>query len=218
MSDHERFREWAGAYVLGALDVDEARRFDEHLEHCDRCRRDVAELAAIPALLARVESPEQQRAPDSAMDLARSRIETERMSLVRSRRRWQRGAAAAAAVAVAAVLTFGAIELAGTQPPEATMLSIQPGAVAAAQITVTPRTWGTAIDLSLQDLPPHEGYVAWAVDRAGTWQQVAAWGPTPSGGAIVSGASSFATGDLANVVVTSADRSETLVTAAPADG
>lgn len=212
MSEHERFREWAAAYVLGALDPDEIRRFEAHLEQCEQCRYEVADLAAIPAMLARIEAPDRSVPPDAVRARAMERIEKERSSLVRSRRRWQWLAAAAALFAVVAAVVFVGVELGGSEPAAATALVVETDSVPA-QVTVAERAWGTAIDLELEGLPPLDEYVAWAVDRAGTWQQVATWGPTPTGRAVVSGASSFATADLASVVVTSKDRSTTLVTA-----
>lgn len=216
MSDHASYRDWAGAYVLGALDDDERSEFKRHLEECEPCRRDVAELAAIPALLARVESPERPIPPDAVIVRAKQRIAAERAALVRSRRRWQWGAAVAALLAaVAVVVVVGLAATGEPEPREAVALVVETEAVPAS-ITVSARAWGTAIDLELDELPPLDQYVAWAVDTAGTWEQVAIWGPTPTGRAIVSGASSFAAADLASVVVTSADRSTTLVTARPA--
>lgn len=43
-SAHHEFEETAGAYLLGALAEDEARRFEAHLEDCARCRFEVREL------------------------------------------------------------------------------------------------------------------------------------------------------------------------------
>ena len=42
----------AAAYVLDALDDDERRRFDDHLESCDDCAADVVDLREAAALLA----------------------------------------------------------------------------------------------------------------------------------------------------------------------
>jgi predicted anti-sigma-YlaC factor YlaD len=41
-------------YVLGAIDSDDRAKVNEHLRTCLRCRRELASLAAIPALLRRV--------------------------------------------------------------------------------------------------------------------------------------------------------------------
>ncbi|WP_281445365.1 zf-HC2 domain-containing protein, partial [Paenarthrobacter nicotinovorans] len=40
-----------GAYLLGGLEPGEARTFEEHLESCADCRRELEELASLPALL-----------------------------------------------------------------------------------------------------------------------------------------------------------------------
>ncbi len=217
MSDHADYREWAAAYVLGALEPGEVRRFEAHLDECELCRRDVAEFAPIPALLARIQSPEQAVMPDGVTRRARSRIRAEHAALVRSRQRWRWVAVSAALVAVAAIVTLAGAALSGSDAPEAMAMVVDAEAVPA-QISVSPRAWGSAIDLRLEELPPLDLYVAWAVDRDGTWQQVAAWGPTPGGRAVVSASSSFTTAELAGVVVTSGDRATTLVTAHPADG
>jgi Putative zinc-finger len=216
MNGHEVYREWAAAYVLGALEPGEITEFEVHLEGCEQCRRDVADLAAIPALLARIESPERPLVPEAVLARARERIEAERSALVRSRRRWRWGAVAAAILGVAAVIVV-ALSLGGADQRRGTTLVADANGVAA-QITLSERAWGTAIDLRLEELPPLDRYVAWAVDREGTWQQVATWGPTPSGRAVVSGASSFATADVATVLVTSGDRKTTLVTATASGG
>ena len=39
-----------GAYVLGALEPEERRRFDEHLARCPACADELAEFRALPAL------------------------------------------------------------------------------------------------------------------------------------------------------------------------
>ena len=60
-ADHDRFQDDVGAYLLGALEPDERRRFEKHLERCATCRRDVAHLEiardAIPASVEPVSPP-----------------------------------------------------------------------------------------------------------------------------------------------------------------
>lgn len=47
-----------GAYLLGGLERAEARAFEEHLETCADCRRELAELESLPALLDAVPVPD----------------------------------------------------------------------------------------------------------------------------------------------------------------
>lgn len=53
-AEHARCADWDGAYVLGALTPGDRHVFERHLEECERCRDAVAELAAMPGLLAQI--------------------------------------------------------------------------------------------------------------------------------------------------------------------
>jgi hypothetical protein len=61
MSDHERWADAVGAYLLGALPADELEGFQVHLEQCQTCRRDVEHLRiaadALPIAVPRVNPP-----------------------------------------------------------------------------------------------------------------------------------------------------------------
>ena len=39
-----------GAYLLGGLEPEEAALFEQHLGRCPECRRELDELASLPAL------------------------------------------------------------------------------------------------------------------------------------------------------------------------
>ena len=47
----DRFEDDAAAYLLGALEPGEERRFEEHLKRCARCRDEVAWLEAARDVL-----------------------------------------------------------------------------------------------------------------------------------------------------------------------
>ena len=49
--DH-RFSDLAASYALGALDADELRDFEAHLQDCADCRLEVDEYRAVSGLLA----------------------------------------------------------------------------------------------------------------------------------------------------------------------
>ena len=50
----ERWQFESGVYVLGALSPAERRAFEAHLSRCHPCRDDLASLAGLPGLLARL--------------------------------------------------------------------------------------------------------------------------------------------------------------------
>jgi anti-sigma factor RsiW len=208
MTDHDRLRELAAGYVLGALDPDDRRAFEAHLEDCEECRRDVGSLAPIPGLLSRAAPLDADPMPAGVADRAVAAARSQWAGVIRSRRVWMVGAlaAAAAAIVVAIVALLPGSEESGTA------LALQPGDVTGA-VTVEGWTWGTSVHLELANLPQRESYVAWVVDADGSRQQCAAWGPTPAGTARVTGASSIPIDRVTAVVVTAEDGSETLLLA-----
>jgi anti-sigma-K factor RskA len=208
MTDHDRIRELAAGYVLGALDPDDRRAFEAHLQGCEECRREVGSLAPLPGLLARAAPVDTEPMPAGVADRAVAAARSQWAGLARSRRAWRMGAVAAAvaAIVVAIVALLPGSEESGTA------LALQPGDVTGA-VTIEGWTWGTSVHLELANLPQRESYVAWVVDREGTRQQCAAWGPTAAGRARLDGASSIPFDRVTAVVITSADGSETLLTA-----
>ncbi len=214
MTNHEVYREWSAADVLGALNGAERRLYEQHLDDCEQCRREVGAFAPIPGLLARIESADSEPVPGQVVERALARVRFERSSLLKSQRRWRWTAGLAALVA--ATVLVGSLVVSQSET-ERLLFAMEQGTVVSGEISVVSRPWGTAIDLELANLPPSDTYVAWAVDRDGEWQQVAVWGPTPALKAIVSGASSFATADLARIVVTTGGTAESIVNAVRSD-
>jgi len=93
------------AYALDALDSEEAREYEAHLAHCERCRGELASLSETATALAyAAEAP----APSPGL---RSRIlqqaRSERVNVVPLRPRWAVPVAAAAAVAACAAIGLG---------------------------------------------------------------------------------------------------------------
>src|SRR5690242_3501848 len=79
MSEHEELRESVPAWLLGALDEDEADRVERHLQDCAECQADVARLrpatvaiglvspvAAMPAALRDTIVERARNRPDGA--------------------------------------------------------------------------------------------------------------------------------------------------------
>jgi hypothetical protein len=158
MSDS--IHEWDGAYVLGALEPAERRRYEEHLADCSTCSRSVRELAGIPGILgtlsedealALLELPDdsalrdEAHVPDRATGVARR---------VRRRRRRTRFTTAIVLVAVLAVGSIGGWTLVGSlrAPAHQAVASrtLEPvgSSHLTAALTVTPVGWGTRFDWS----------------------------------------------------------------------
>ena len=167
------YSDWDGAYVLGALSMDERREYERHFASCRACAAAVADLAGIPGILTKIDTDsavvlmnapfdvhESRPKPDLVEKLAREVSQQRRQA----RRRWSVGLSAAAAV----LIVFGAIAgnvmnrsgdfgnpassvALGTQ---VTMTPIAP-IVMTANLQVTSKPWGTRFD--------------WSCKYVGTW-------------------------------------------------
>jgi hypothetical protein len=85
--------------------------------------------------------------------------------------------------------------------------SAAPGARATLRLNA--KGWGTEVEMESRDLPPRPSYTLWVVGHDGTRQPAATWGPTPSGKARCTGATSIAPDRMATVEV--ADGTEVLL-------
>jgi hypothetical protein len=125
MTHCDELRHSLGAYVLGALDVDEAAAVRRHLQECPQCAAERDALSALPGLLSLAGGAEaavseplsaafEERlldayARDNAVPAARRRIR--RLSPRRWRPRWL--AVGAASFVTAAAAAFGFVVLGG---------------------------------------------------------------------------------------------------------
>ena len=169
----DRFFEDVAAYVLGALDADEAAELRVHLEGCARCRAEAARLGAVTEALGRAvpplaAPPELRRRVLDAVAAeapARAPVRRARPSLLGRRPL----AAAAVALALAAGLLVGALAIAPGSPPVRTVTaSVAPAARwhAARAPAATLRVTGAAGLLVVRGLPaPPAGriYEVWVV-------------------------------------------------------
>lgn len=87
-SDHTRWSEDLAAYVLGALEPEEAAELERHLEGCERCREEMRWLEpavhTLPESVERREPPKQLR--QSLMAEVRADVQAEEPTRGRSRR------------------------------------------------------------------------------------------------------------------------------------
>jgi len=187
-----------GVYVLGAIDPAERALVDAHLMTCRDCRDELAGLAGLPALLARVNPDEISRicADDTiragpragaddqppeeligtVLDLAAAR---------RRRTRWRFVAAAAAVVAIAGGLFGGLSSIKTTQtvavPISAagtkwdTVEATSSATGASASVAYSHEMWGDAFEVLVDHIPVGTTCQLWVVHPDGTRTQVAAW-------------------------------------------
>jgi Putative zinc-finger len=153
-----------GAYVLGALAPTERESYEAHLAKCPECRHEVAQLAVLPGLLARLE-------PGVAETIAREgRAATEvappdtllvntlqemkaRRTAQRRRRRWQAVGALVAAGCLAAGVTVVVDNLDDRRPSSvsdpvvtmAHMRSLAPQVPIQADVALVPVSGGTQV-------------------------------------------------------------------------
>jgi predicted anti-sigma-YlaC factor YlaD len=164
-----------GVYVLGAIDPAERAQVDSHLASCRDCRDELAGLAGLPALLARVgveeaialaESDGPPRAEDEEQQPPRELLGTvlDLTSARRRRRRWLEVGLSVAAALIIAVGVFGGLRLGSGAAPSASDVVVGPAAGPwenttghAAGMTATvryrPMGWGTELAAKVTGIP-----------------------------------------------------------------
>ena len=183
-----------GVYVLGAIDPAERALVDAHLVTCRDCRDELAGLAGLPALLARVNPDEISRicADDTVRTATDDRPPGELIGTVldlaaarRRRTRWRFAAAAAAVVAIAGGLFGGLssitttrtvaipIQTAGTHWDTVEATNSSTGA--SASVAYSHELWGDAFEVLVDHIPVGTTCQLWVVHPNGTRTQVAAW-------------------------------------------
>lgn len=190
-----------GVYVLGAIDPAERALVEAHLATCRDCRDELAGLAGLPALLARVSIEEAialAATDDEPFPLAVGDTEPPRELLAtvldltaarRRRRRWRDASLGVAAALIIAVGVFGGLRL-GSSPTQPTSASQGlyvgtpngPAQTATGQsgnmtakISYSPMGWGTELDAKVTGIPVGTNCQLWAIDSSGKRFLVGNW-------------------------------------------
>jgi hypothetical protein len=205
---------WLGAYVLDALEPDEAASIQAHLVGCRSCRDDVVGLSWIPEVLGRVNIADAEQLDDRSAPNSSNRPSSgflERLIASASReRRDRRRHRYSAAIAGAALLTIGAgvtaAAMAGAKPAQtATVRAVDPKTHVNAVVKVTARSWGTQLQLQLSGAYPGGQCALVAHAEDGRVDTAASWVASDAGTANVPGATAIPADQLAELDVVTAD-------------
>ena len=186
-----------GVYVLGAIDPAERALVDTHLVTCRDCRDELAGLAGLPALLARVNPDEISRigTNDTVYPAAGDDPPEELLGTVlglaearRRRNRWRYLSAAAAVAAIAGGLFAGLSTATSTTITKQVAIGFTNGTApwdtaagtnAATGVTATVayahQLWGDSFQVLVDHIPAGTTCQMWVVHPDGSRTQVAAW-------------------------------------------
>lgn len=187
-----------GAYVLGALEPGERRRVEEHLERCSSCAAELAEFAALPGLLDRVDPADLTPAAVAPSPELFARMSAAATPPARARTRARTRALVLVAAAVLAVLGIG-VTVWATGSADQTVTATA-GAVRA-EVTASPVDDGSALDVTVAGMHPHETCRLVAVDRDGTRHAAGQWAASAAGDGTWRGWTDVDRADLAAVIL-----------------
>jgi anti-sigma-K factor RskA len=196
-------REWPalGAYVLGALDAEERRQVDEHVRTCPICAAELAEFEALPSLLDRVRPEDLEVAPVPPSPDLFDRVAAAAAPRRARATRWLLVAAAAVLVAVGGGVAAVAVWASRGGEPS---YSASAGDVRLT-VTATAQENGTALDVTVDGLPPGTECELVAVDDAGNRHDAGSWKADYDGEAWYRGWTEVDRRSLADVVLTDGD-------------
>jgi hypothetical protein len=223
-----------GVYVLGAIDPVERGLVDAHVATCRDCRDELAGLAGLPALLARVNPDEISRicADDAVRPATDDEPPEELLGTVlgltearRRRNRWRYISAAAAVVAIAGGL-FGGLK-AATSTTQSVVVPFSAGSGSwetvqaansvtgvTASIAYAQQLWGNSFQVLVKHIPIGTTCQLWVIHPDGTMTQVAAWTTARDEGTVwYTGSMPSSAGSISRFEITSG--SKVLVQATP---
>ncbi|MFF1830260.1 anti-sigma factor family protein [Paenarthrobacter sp. NPDC058040] len=188
----ESVHQLLGAYLLGGLEADEARAFEDHLRSCATCRQELEELESLPALLDAV--PAADAVALAAAGSASAPLEPAPQTLLvdlsarrrKSRRRWAAVVGAVAAACLA--LGFLAGPLLNQPPKPDATYSVQSGDGLQLTVGMVKKTWGTELDVEGRSMPLEGTLYLWVKGRDGAEERTCGWTATPSGRIKITGA------------------------------
>lgn len=180
---HERYADWDGAYVMGALSRADRQEFEAHLAECPTCRDAVADLGALPGLLGRLSAEDAVPLLGPAEDPPASLTAPPAIALRPRRRTRTRVALGLAAATVAAAVAVPVTLHALDRPTETVTLHQVAASPLSASASLTATSWGTRVDMTCAYARGYaageQHYVLDVVDRHGRVRRVSSWHARP---------------------------------------
>jgi predicted anti-sigma-YlaC factor YlaD len=215
-----------GAYLLGGLEPAEAAAFDQHLAVCADCRRELDDLASLPALLdaipvsdavaltaAAAAARERTLVPPEPGPVPHRLLDELAARRRKVRRRW----AAAVAAAAAASLALGVMAGPLLNQPAKPDASYSVAASSGLEVTVglVKKTWGTELAVDGRSLPAAGTLSLWVKDRDGGEDRACSWTATPTGRVRITGATPVQLTKIASVALRDERQKTVAVIAVP---
>lgn len=166
MSDPQgHVRQLLGAFALGQVSESEAAAVEAHLEGCEACRREAAELAGVASLLPLADPDRMDvlpKPPTDLLDRVFARIREEReLERRRARRKTASRLGLGLAAAIVAVVLVAAPF--GPQGEVVALASERTGVTG--QVTLHDRDTSQEVELEVEGLPVGETFGLWIQDR-----------------------------------------------------
>lgn len=208
MSDACQFREYVAAYVLDALEPDESAQLQEHLPTCAACQDELAAVGWIPPLLPLVDAAEVERL-NGASEEPPPRLLERLMAEITREARTPRGRRVTAMIGAAALLLgvgglSTAAGLSSGHQQTSTVDAFDPRTHVDAAVSVSGRSWGTQLGLTLRGAYPNGTCSLIAHSDDGRSDTAATWVATSQGTADVPGATSIPARHLTELDVVTA--------------
>ncbi|OIJ92798.1 anti-sigma factor family protein [Streptomyces colonosanans] len=214
-TDHDDVRMLIGAYVLGGLSETDRRVLESHLPACQECRDELARSAPLAGLLRRAPDmsaarPQVMREaaidaapPASSAGIDRLLEQVRATAVARRRRARRQWLAVAAALIVVAGLGLGLMLPFRQSTGPSTAFTSAAGYSVSGRATLTAKPWGTAVSVTLADLPAGGSgpFILQVSSVDGRKEQAATWAITPNGSAAVTGASALHLPDIRSISV-----------------
>ena len=214
-----------GVYVLGAIDPAERALVDAHLATCRDCRDELAGLAGLPALLARVSTEEAialavtdgpdvpfYEVPEPPRELVATALD---LTAARRRgRRWREAVFTLAAALIIAAGVFGGLRL--NSGPASLSSALSPGSpiggwetahgqsgAMTAAVSYRPMGWGSQIESKVSGIPIGTSCNLYVIDTSGNRTLVGSWVTDDDEGTVwYPGSSNVAAQNVASFQVT----------------